>query len=395
MTLNLREMLGGALSYGALQSAGPLTVLPVFARSPRPYVGLDAAMALGGAAEELTQLEVGRVVVPHRTARPPLDRGVSEVGGDEIEQLAGEVPCLPGQQGFVVAAGSRVWAFDFVADPHAFARIHARLIRGYALDALRFTATREVSEDELRAALARVLMRPLEVEHDEGPERRYRFGGSDPAVEGRVTVSSGEVVAVRALLAGAPQGGRQRRSVRTSETDPIGVSWLDAPGGRALGITFAPGKHASSQIGAPWRRDLELDLLRLRCFHRVDTLVCLLEDDEIERLGMHGYEQCVHAHAMELLRLPIPDGHEPSMLGARSVVRAIRSRLDAGRRLVVHCRGGLGRAGTIAGCVLVASGIAPSDALELLVRARGASCPETDAQRAFVRSFVSHAVGRG
>ncbi len=54
---------------------------------------------------------------------------------------------------------------------------------------------------------------------------------------------------------------------------------------------------------------------------------------------------------------------------------------------IVHCMGGLGRAGTIGGCVLVAGGMSATHALADVARARGPNAPETEGQKAFVRRF--------
>lgn len=305
-----------------------------------------------------------------------------------IDELVSGVERMPAQRGMIVAVGSRVWALDYVADADVFARLHVRLLRGYALDAIATAGPARVSSEELEAALERSCRRPLVREATDGPEERYRFAGEGLAIEGTATRFGGEVVAVSALLPGAPQGAGAERDVRTSETSPIEVSWLDETSG-ALGITFAPGKRAPSIEGPRWDRDLELDLLRLRRFHRADTLVCLLEDHELERLGIARYEGRVRAHGMELLRLPIVDGDVPSSVRAtRALVDAVRERVARGERVVVHCRGGLGRAGTIAGCVLVASGYDAASALELLAERRSPHCPETTAQRAFVERFA-------
>lgn len=305
-----------------------------------------------------------------------------------LEALVARFEVVPEQRGMVVAVGSRIWAVDYVADAAAFARLHARLLRGYVLDAMRLGAKHpRVAREELEQALARLARRPLAREVD---EERYRFGGEGLPVEGMATLFEGRLVAVSALLPGAPLGGGMKHPVRTSETSPIEVSWLDETVG-ALGITFAPGKRARSSFGAPWVRDLELDLLRLRRLHRVDTLVCLLEDHELERLGMAGYEERARAHGIELLRMPVVDGCVPSSPRATSeLVEAVRERLGRGARVVVHCRGGLGRAGTLAGCVLVASGrYDGAGALDLLARRRSPHCLETAAQRAFVERFAA------
>jgi protein-tyrosine phosphatase len=55
--------------------------------------------------------------------------------------------------------------------------------------------------------------------------------------------------------------------------------------------------------------------------------------------------------------------------------------------MVIHCIGGLGRTGVIAGCLLRALDVPPDEALRRLVAARGTRCPELDEQRSFVRDF--------
>ena len=62
------------------------------------------------------------------------------------------------------------------------------------------------------------------------------------------------------------------------------------------------------------------------------------------------------------------------------------ARLD--RRTVIHCIGGLGRTGTVAGCVLAALGQSPDAALAELAEVRSPNCPENDRQRAFIRAWA-------
>ena len=51
--------------------------------------------------------------------------------------------------------------------------------------------------------------------------------------------------------------------------------------------------------------------------------------------------------------------------------------------------GGLGRAGTIGGCVLRAAGLDVPETFAALLDARGPSCPETNAQRLYVQQFTA------
>jgi ADP-ribosyl-[dinitrogen reductase] hydrolase len=67
---------------------------------------------------------------------------------------------------------------------------------------------------------------------------------------------------------------------------------------------------------------------------------------------------------------------------------ALRHRLRNGFDIVVHCKGGLGRAGMVAATLLVELGRAPSEAIAM-VRAVRPGAIETSAQEDFVRNRVS------
>ena len=71
----------------------------------------------------------------------------------------------------------------------------------------------------------------------------------------------------------------------------------------------------------------------------------------------------------------------------RKLVRRLADSLGSGKNVVVHCWGGLGRAGTIAASCLVARGSSPAQALAL-VRATRAGAVQTAAQEQFVKEFA-------
>jgi protein-tyrosine phosphatase len=75
----------------------------------------------------------------------------------------------------------------------------------------------------------------------------------------------------------------------------------------------------------------------------------------------------------------------PALGDARSLVRELIARRNA--PILIHCIGGVGRTGVIAGCLLRALDVAPDEALRRLVAARGKRCPETSEQRRFVTDF--------
>ena len=193
--------------------------------------------------------------------------------------------------------------------------------------------------------------------------------------------------------------------VLTSEDSPIRVDWLpvqgvgdDAQGAHAdgrepgrLGLTFAPGKQGAG-IGTHgyWKRSLVLDMDRLRDEYKVDVLIPLLTPDEYKTLSIEAYAEEAAKRGILVLRYPIPDVTAPtSVEGVRCVVDFILSCVGLGMNVVVHCRGGHGRAGTIGACALVtAKGIGAKAAIELVREARDKRCVETWGQEEFVYSYA-------
>jgi protein-tyrosine phosphatase len=81
----------------------------------------------------------------------------------------------------------------------------------------------------------------------------------------------------------------------------------------------------------------------------------------------------------------VPD----SEAGLTSTLEAVDAKLSVGRNVVVHCRQGVGRAGLVAACLLVAKGLSPEDAVERLSAARGEAVPETAEQRSWIDRYAA------
>ncbi len=74
------------------------------------------------------------------------------------------------------------------------------------------------------------------------------------------------------------------------------------------------------------------------------------------------------------------------MEATRRLVARMLAAVQRGEIVVVHCWGGLGRAGTIAACCLVARGVLPARAISL-VRAARPGAVQSPEQERFVREF--------
>jgi protein-tyrosine phosphatase len=177
-------------------------------------------------------------------------------------------------------------------------------------------------------------------------------------------------------------------SSRTSATDPLRVDWVHAGTSGRLGMTIAPGKTGSpSRFGYQHHRDLGADLDRLAAM-KTKVLVSLIEDHELQSLGIPNLVAQAQERGIQVIRFPIPDLGTPNLQAAKTVVAKIAAALKDGKNVVVHCRGGNGRTGTIAACTLVALGKSPGQALAT-VRVPRPNAAETRGQEQFIQTFAT------
>jgi ADP-ribosyl-[dinitrogen reductase] hydrolase len=163
------------------------------------------------------------------------------------------------------------------------------------------------------------------------------------------------------------------------------IATLPLPTGGRIGVTFCPGKHDDHGMSGSWARDLDVDL-KVIVDWGASTLVTLVETHELEYLRVPNLGPSAQALGLVWHHLPIRDVSVPDAsfeAAWESVGAELRDRLQRGESLVVHCRGGLGRAGTIAARLLVELGELPAKALEQ-VRAVRPGAVETHEQERYV-----------
>ncbi len=121
----------------------------------------------------------------------------------------------------------------------------------------------------------------------------------------------------------------------------------------------------------------------------VDGVVSLLEADEERELNLSAERTEAQAHGMNFRSLPIPDRQVPSSsVEFEVVLEQIQRDLLAGKKVVLHCRQGIGRTGLVAACLLLLAGYEPTPAVALLSEARGIPVPETQDQRRWLDSYA-------
>lgn len=149
-----------------------------------------------------------------------------------------------------------------------------------------------------------------------------------------------------------------------------------------IGMTICPGKTDAERR---WKRDIQIDLDDIKAWG-ASTVVTLIEDHEFRMLGVEDMERQVLDWQMKWLHLPITDVSVPDEHFAKAWKTAgaeIHRLLNAGERILIHCRGGLGRTGLVAGLILVERGVQPKEAIRQIRAARPYAI-ETREQEAYV-----------
>ncbi|MEW5787113.1 MAG: ADP-ribosylglycohydrolase family protein [Pseudomonadota bacterium] len=173
-------------------------------------------------------------------------------------------------------------------------------------------------------------------------------------------------------------------ATRTSLTHPLRIAELPVPdGGGRIGVTFCPGKCDLRAHDGPWTRDLPLDLGVIRGWG-ANALVSLVEEHELDELHVPDLGDMAESAGLEWHHLPIPDMGVPGWHFERQWTYAgtrLRRLLRRGGRVVVHCRAGLGRAGTIAARLLVELGMPVAEAVSQVRKARPGAIQTPDQER--------------
>lgn len=175
--------------------------------------------------------------------------------------------------------------------------------------------------------------------------------------------------------------------IRTSLTHPLQIAEVRAdPSYGRIGITFCPGKQDLFAHTGAWQRDLDIDLDAIASWG-AKLVLTLVESEELRALKVPQLGQETLRRAMLWHHLPIADFSVPDDQFEQHWTtqgNEIRSMLREGQDILVHCKGGLGRAGMIAARLLVELGVEPEAAITQVRKARKGAI-ETPTQLALVR----------
>ncbi len=131
----------------------------------------------------------------------------------------------------------------------------------------------------------------------------------------------------------------------------------------------------------------------------MQVFIDLTEPDELPAyMKLLTERAAAHAVAISHQRFPIVDLGLPTREQMIAILDCIDASIAAGRRVYVHCWGGIGRTGMVVACYLVRRGLDAPHALDKITKGwctsgrRGSipRSPETPAQMQFVLDWSEH-----
>jgi protein-tyrosine phosphatase len=179
--------------------------------------------------------------------------------------------------------------------------------------------------------------------------------------------------------------------IRTSISHPLRVDSVSVgENGGLIGMTLCPGKQQMGALTGNWARDLSLDIDALKQW-QASLVVSLIEDAEFDELGVATMPELLLQAGIEWLHMPIPDYHAPdSEFDLRWHIEGpkIQQILESGGHVVLHCKGGLGRAGTIAAKLLIERGYSSEQAIRAVRAARSSEAIQTLEQENYLQQLA-------
>lgn len=173
---------------------------------------------------------------------------------------------------------------------------------------------------------------------------------------------------------------------RTSVSHPLIINTIAVSNGE-LGLTFCPGKKQANAMTGSWDRDVALDIESVQAWGAT-AVISLLESFEYDELEVRNLPAIYQEH-FQWFNLPIPDKCAPDEAWLNhwlTLRHELKTLLANSGKILIHCKGGFGRTGTVAALILMDHGYTAVDAIAACREAREFAV-ETEVQEKFVMDY--------
>jgi len=183
-------------------------------------------------------------------------------------------------------------------------------------------------------------------------------------------------------------------NIRTSVSHPIRIDELSILNG-GLGMSFCAGKKDVGYFsGHVWEPDLETDALAIANWG-AGTWLNLMEESDMKAVSLDPliFKNTIENLGIKYLHFPIVDASTPTETDEKRWQEEINpfvlSELKLGKKVFVHCRGGLGRTGIIAARILFDAGVSnDADEIMKIVRNTRNGAIENKIQENWIREIT-------
>lgn len=121
----------------------------------------------------------------------------------------------------------------------------------------------------------------------------------------------------------------------------------------------------------------------------LDVIVSMLDANETEAFDLTREAELCEKNRILFFSFPVPDRGVPASENSLTeLLNKLKSLLDKGKNVGIHCRQSIGRSSLTAAALMALFGVEPDAAFQRLSKARGLEVPETDEQRNWVKNFA-------
>lgn len=127
-------------------------------------------------------------------------------------------------------------------------------------------------------------------------------------------------------------------------------------------------------------------------YHEMDDDIRFMKNNGITtvvNLTETGLDEEVASNGFDVVHFPIPDMGIPMPRPTRQLCLNLKSRMEDGETVLVHCKAGLGRTGTILACLLTEHGRTATEAIKE-VRSSINLAIQNRLQEKFISDYEKH-----